>query len=170
MNANNIIFYFIFLFFGILLGCDAENFSTFDTMPPDEDIEILFTNKNDSIKQLVEFCKSNPSVKWLGTESTGIDLSTVLAFKPENTDISEARRAFTDIGGEALMCTRDWSQQDFPLVSVTLPLYSSGLSVSGVSKGIKFIPIVSNNVKARVKSGELKKLGEDGWYIYLSET
>ena len=146
MNANNIIFYFIFLFFGILLGCDAENFSTFDTMPPDEDIEILFTNKNDSIKQLVEFCKS------------------------ENTDISEARRAFTDIGGEALMCTRDWSQQDFPLVSVTLPLYSSGLSVSGVSKGIKFIPIVSNNVKARVKSGELKKLGEDGWYIYLSET
>ncbi len=169
MNPNNSGLYFILIISGILFGCDTENLSIFDPMSSDENIEALFENKNDSIKKLFEFCKSNPSVKWLGTESTGIDISTALDLKPDNTDISEARRAFSDIGGEALMCTRDWSQQDFPLVSVTLPLYGSGLSVSGVSKGIKFIPIFSKNVQARVKSGELKNLGEEGWYIYLSK-
>ena len=169
MVRDNFVIVLIFFLLAPLSGCDAEKLGVSDSLPPDESIEDLYLNNKSSIRGLVEFCTSSPSVKWLGVKPADIELSTALNSKPDSAAVSKAKKSLSDIGAESLMCTRNWGEPDYPLVSVTVPLYGAGISVSGVSKGIRFFANVSDYVQVRVKAGELKSLGDDGWYIYLSE-
>lgn len=157
--------FLVFLLLSFLTGCYAYN-----SLPTDTDIENAYFNNNSSFNALVGFCNKNPSVKWLGIKPEDIDLSSALDLEPDITSVIRAQETLLEVGSKTLMCTRDWGgEADYPLVAVTVPLYSIGISVSGVSKGIKFISRENIYVKARIESGELKSLGDDGWYIYFSD-
>lgn len=168
MVRDNFVIVLILVLLAPLSGCDASKLDGSDSLLPDASIEDLYLNNKSSIKALVEFCTSSPSVKWLGVKPTDMELSTVLSSKPDSAAVNKAKKTLSDVGAESLMCTRDWGEADYPLVSVTVPLYGAGISVSGVSKGIRFFSNVSDYVQARIKAGELKSLGDEGWYIYLS--
>lgn len=170
MVRDNFAIVLVFFLLASLSGCDTKSLGGNNSLPTDASIKNLYLNNKNSINSLVEFCISNPSVKWLGVGLMDIELSTIMSLKPDSATVNKAKESLSDVGAESLMCTRDWGEPDYPLVSVTMPLYGSGISVSGVSKGIRFFPNISDYVQAKVKDGELKILGDDGWYIYFSET
>jgi hypothetical protein len=161
MVRDNFLIFLILFLLAQLAACGSES------LPTDADIEDLYFNNKSAVEGLVDFCISNPGVKWLGVKPEAIDLSTAYNSKLDNVAVLKAQKKLADIGAVSLFCTRNWGELDYPLVSVTVPLYGAGISVSGVSKGIKFIFKNSGHVQAKVKSGKLKSLGDDGWYIFL---
>ncbi|RZM78469.1 hypothetical protein C3B51_14930 [Pseudoalteromonas rubra] len=148
-----------------ILGCDSSG----EHKPPSNDSVRIFYNQNKvRIEGFVEFCALHESVKWLGVND--IDLSSKPNENIDSFSVTNTRLVMNNLGIESIFCARDYSKVNAPLVSVTLPLYNSGLSVSGISKGVKFIVFESARVKEQLKNGELAYLGDIGWYIYYRES
>ncbi|MCG7537888.1 hypothetical protein [Pseudoalteromonas sp. OOF1S-7] len=148
-----------------ILGCDSSG----ENNPPSNDsVRNFYTQNKVHIESFVEFCALQERVRWLGVND--IDLSSKSDANLDDFSVANTRLVMTDLGIESMFCARDYSKINAPLVSVTLPLYNSGLSVSGVSKGIKFIVVESARVKEQINNGELTHLGDTGWYIYYRES
>jgi hypothetical protein len=153
----------------LLSGCGDEKFGGSDSLLSDVSIEELYFSNKDAVKSLVDFCVSNPSVKWLGVNSERVSLSTVLNLKPDIAAVIEARNTVANIGGQSLVCSRNWQDLDYPLLAVMVSLDNIGISVSGSSKGIIYFFKFGDHVDSMIKTGSLKSLGDEGWYIYLSK-
>ncbi|MDG5499643.1 hypothetical protein [Marinobacter sp. BGYM27] len=154
----------IVLLMMVLVGCDA-----FSSAPSDSSVKYLYQKNHSVLNGFVEFCRNNPGVKWLSDGRDEIDLSTLLSAKPDPAVLSGIRNDLSNVGALSLSCTRDWSMTNYPLVAVTVPLYGVGVSVSGSSKGIMHFAHVSEFVQRKTEKGELKSLGEEGWYIYSAD-
>ncbi len=174
MIQNRFISLSVLIFFSlVVVGCSAgegvPRILGDDTDKPlDEDVRILFVDNKMIVLSLLDFCKNNVGVKWLGFELDAVDLASTVTTIPTSNTLNLAREKLEVLGAEALMCTRDWSVTDSPLVSVTLPLHGAGLSVSGAGKGIRYLKDSTSVVKDKIEKGELKALDSKGWYIYSS--
>lgn len=147
-------------------GCDSGTHSKIT----DSEIKDLYHKHKASFVELVNFCKENKSVKRLGVAPGSISLSTAVSEEADEKLVEAARKNLTLVNSETLVCARDWRLRPAPLVSVTIPLEGVGLSVSGSSKGIEFIPIINDGVRRSMEEGELESLGDEGWYIYETES
>lgn len=175
MTLKNLkkLFFPIILFY--LIGCDISGatprlLGEEGPKPSDEEMKIFFFENMPDILSVRDFCMNNLGVKWLGIESGDVEVAGSVKATPDVELLHEVRESLKFLGAEVLICTRDWSLPSIPLVSVVLPLYSSGLSVSGSRKGYRYIVNLNASVKAKIQSGELIVLGEKGWYIYSSES
>lgn len=150
----------VMLFFVVLSSCGVGS-----SAPNDADIQRFYQENKSTLTALVEFCANHKYVKWVGRDPGHLSL-TSQSNGSIDVAVSTIRKKMEDLDIQSLACTRDRSLSDPPLVSVTIPLYAVGLSVSGSSKGLKYITEEAFNVRARVDSGELRALEESRWYIY----
>jgi len=115
---------------------------------------------------MVDFCSENISVRRLGLTRKKVKFSRSRSEVPSDSMLSEMQNKLQKLGAKSLICTRDWSLAVAPLVSVTIPLYNSGLSVSGNTKGITYLKVMNSVTREQIKSGELILIDKSGWYIY----
>lgn len=158
MKSRNV-FVVVSLCLLIISGCERN------AAPPTAlDIELFYHDNRDALISLVAYCVDHESVKWIGDDQGEIDL---VVRDSRESDAAQLRRTMKRLRVESISCTRDWSTSSRPLVAVTIPTYTAGLSVSGLSKGLKYLSEHAKNVQLRTERGELKAIG-DGWYVYIS--
>lgn len=140
-----------------------------DQIPTDKSIRDFFAIYRQEMEEVVRVCKVNSNIRWIGANNDELSFYQKSGEYNQLIGVESARSILNRHAIRSLSCSRNRISPDKPLISVTIPLYSSGISVSGYSKGIRFFPNVLPAMETSLELGKLSKLNVSGWYIYRSE-
>lgn len=155
----------VLISFIILIGCGRGNNGA---VPTDGEVEVFYKSNVVKLTSFVQFCADHKSVKWVGQNLHDIDIALHDNDAVPEETLKQLHRKMQELEVESFSCSRNWSERGHPLISVTIPLYTIGLSVSGSSKGLKYLTENAQSVQSRVDTGELRAIGDGGWYIFLT--
>ena len=137
-----------------------------DISPPSDTAVLDFFKQNRAeVYSFVQFCEENTDVRVIG-ESPGETTGAWSSAYPEDTAVESIRALMNKMNVKALSCTHDGSLPTTPLISVVIQLYRKGTSFSSTMSGIIFFTTDGSHIEDAQKRGELKSLGEQGWYMY----
>ena len=150
----------------MLVACGVGG--PFSTAPSDEELEKFYDRNSLILESFVQFCRDHKNA-----ERVGIGDNEVTLHGDFDKEAFEAafivQKSLQILEVDSMACSRMWGLQNPPLLSVTIHNYSSGISVSGSGKGITYLSRYAHGVDSSLASGQLRKLKNDGWFIFTTK-
>ncbi|TLS73582.1 hypothetical protein FE236_13055 [Mariprofundus erugo] len=151
----------------IMVACDDKS-----PLPSDEAVLSFYMDHSDDLKTVVALCGENEAIKqvWLENNDVSFYEDRGLTSKTME-DITMIRSVMSKLNIITVQCSR-LKSEDYHFRGTNFTLYAIGLSVSGEVKGIDYDTPWSLShspyLQRLIDSGALKKINEDGWYIFHS--
>ncbi|MDG9670784.1 hypothetical protein ONV78_23805 [Hahella sp. CR1] len=150
--------YCIFVLFAMVLdGCSKLSEVS------DDEVVSIYNGNAAGLNEIVGVCDRNSAIKRVGAERDSLSLVDEDALY-NTDDVSDVREILAKIGVEGVLCNRDRSKKNAPLVSVMVLVYTKGLSVSGSGVALVYLSEHAVGIEEDIQSGDIKRINHE-WYI-----
>jgi len=141
----------------------------FRSMPSDEDVLAFYNAYTSELNEVVSICSSHKKIYHVVSGDDEVKPFGGKAFSTEDKiAIERLRVIIADLAMSSVMCNRLYSDA-YKFRGVSFYLYDDGL-FDGKVKGISFVTpwslVDSPYLQANIVAGELKKINDDGWFIF----